>query len=151
MIVLDSSALLASLLAEPGDQVVGGQLLTGGLIGAANWSEVMQKMQAHDAWTVSRDVVLSFPLRVEPVGRLDAESAARLWQRGSGLSLADRLCLALALALAQRTKSVALAADLRGRTSKGSASSVGPAPPGGRHRSTASTRRRSRCSRSEHP
>ena len=107
MIVFDSSALLAYLLAEPGEEVVAGQLLEGGLIGAANWSEVMQKMQAHDAWTVSRDVLLSFPLRVEPVERLDAESAARMWRRGSGLSLADRLCLALA----QRTKSVALTAD----------------------------------------
>jgi ribonuclease VapC len=31
---------------------------------------------------------------VEPVTRLDAESAAELWSPGSGLSLADRLCLA---------------------------------------------------------
>jgi ribonuclease VapC len=35
-------------------------------------------------------------LAVEPVQADDAENAARLWRRGAGLSLADRLCLATA-------------------------------------------------------
>ena len=46
-------------------------------------------------------------LAVEPVVSADAEAAARLWQRGSGLSLGDRLCLATA----QRLGAVVWTAD----------------------------------------
>ncbi len=95
MTVFDSSALLAFLLDEPGGGLVHDRLQAGGSIGAANWSEVAQKLQAHGVWAASRDVLLSFPIDVEPVGRTDAEFAARLWRRGAGLSIADRLCLAL--------------------------------------------------------
>lgn len=34
-------------------------------------------------------------VEVEPVTAADAEWAARRWKRGEGLSLGDRLCLAL--------------------------------------------------------
>ncbi|MFT4299437.1 MAG: hypothetical protein QM597_07380 [Aeromicrobium sp.] len=39
--------------------------------------------------------LLSFPLSIEPVTVEDAELAARLWSDTPGLSLGDRLCLAL--------------------------------------------------------
>ena len=52
-------------------------------------------------------MLLSFPVHVEALLRTDAEEAARLWRRGSGLSLADRLCLALA----ERLRSEVVTAD----------------------------------------
>ena len=39
---------------------------------------------------------VSYGVRVEPVNGQDAEWAARRWKRDEGLSLSDRLCLALA-------------------------------------------------------
>jgi PIN domain nuclease of toxin-antitoxin system len=56
---------------------------------------------------VARAVLLSYPLTIEPVGVEDAERAAELWSAGTGLSLADRMCLALA----DRVDGVALTAD----------------------------------------
>jgi len=44
-------------------------------------------------WSLARGLLLSYGLRIEPVLGADAEQAAQLWRRGSGLSLADRLCL----------------------------------------------------------
>jgi PIN domain nuclease of toxin-antitoxin system len=46
-------------------------------------------------WDWVRALLLSYPLVVEPVTVEDAEGAAGLWRKGSGLSLTDRLCLAL--------------------------------------------------------
>ena len=48
------------------------------------------------AFMPPQGLLLSYGLRVEPVLAEDAEAAARLWRAGSGLSLADRLCLATA-------------------------------------------------------
>lgn len=42
-----------------------------------------------------RALLVSYNLTVEAVIEDDAERAARRWRRGEGLSLADRLCLAL--------------------------------------------------------
>lgn len=97
MNVFDASALLAYLQGETGSEVVKTQLETGGVCGAANWSEVAQKVRAAGAdWSLARSLLLSFDLRIEPVTEADAEKAAELWHRGAGLSLGDRLCLALA-------------------------------------------------------
>jgi ribonuclease VapC len=38
---------------------------------------------------------MSYPVEIEPVTVDDAERAALLWKPDSGLSLGDRLCLAL--------------------------------------------------------
>ncbi|WP_375400456.1 PIN domain-containing protein [uncultured Amnibacterium sp.] len=96
MTVFDASALLAFLREEPGSDVVEHNLTSGGRVGAANWSEVAQKVATEPtAWPIARDVLLSFDLVVEPVTRADAEAAAALWPAASHLSLADRLCLAL--------------------------------------------------------
>lgn len=95
MNVFDASALLCFLRDEPGSETVARELEHGGRCSAANWSEVAQKVLSHDGdWELAAGVLLSYPLMVEPVLRSDAELAAQRWTRGSGLSLADRLCLA---------------------------------------------------------
>lgn len=100
MKVFDASALLAYLHGETGHDAVAEQLRSGGVCGAANWAEVAQKVQAAGAdWSVARSLLLSFDLVVEPVIEADAERAAAMWRPGSGLSLGDRLCLALAARL----------------------------------------------------
>ncbi|MET4637268.1 PIN domain-containing protein [Mycetocola sp. 2940] len=97
MTVFDASALLAYLRGEAGSGHVRTQLERGGVCSAANWSEVAQKVIAAKAdWDLARSLLLSFELVVEPVTASDAEKAAALWRSGEGLSLADRLCLALA-------------------------------------------------------
>ena len=108
MNVLDASALLAFLQGEPGADQVEEVLVGGAVCGAANWSEVAQKVLAAGRdWPLARALLLSYALEVEPVGADDAEWAARRWTRGEGLSLGDRLCLALA----HRREVVAWTAD----------------------------------------
>lgn len=93
--VVDASVVLAWLQDEPGADEAE-PLLMDGVIGAANWSEVLQKVRQHGApaGVVAR-LLSSFGLTVLDVTRADAEIAADLWERGTHLSLADRLCLAL--------------------------------------------------------
>lgn len=95
-VVIDSSAILAFLQDEEGADVVEAAFDDDPLCGAANWSEVAQKVIAAGRdWSLARALLLSYDVRVEPVVTEDAEWAARRWRRGEGLSLADRLCLAL--------------------------------------------------------
>ena len=108
MTVFDASALLAFLGGETGAEVVESELAAGGACSAANWSEVGQKVQAAGVdWILARALLLSFDLAVEPVTVEDAEWAAARWRRSEGLSLADRLCLALG----HRLQDVVLTAD----------------------------------------
>ena len=94
---MDASAILAFLQGEDGSEIVESALLEGAQCGSANWSEVAQKVLAAGRdWEVVRALLSSYEVRVEPVTVDDAEWAARRWKRGEGLSLADRLCLALA-------------------------------------------------------
>ena len=95
--VVDASVVLAWLQDEPGADAAERHLMEG-VIGAANWSEVMQKARQHGAPTgrVGR-LLASFGLRVVEVTAEDAVHAAELWRPGAGLSLADRLCLALGI------------------------------------------------------
>jgi len=96
MTVLDASAVLAFLQEEPGADEVEGAL-PGACMSAANWSEVAQKVHSRGAdWETARALLLGYGMLIEPVTAEDGERAARLWQRGTGLSLADRLSLALA-------------------------------------------------------
>lgn len=96
MTVLDASALLAFLQDERGSDVVQAALEQRAVCGTANWSEVAQKVISHGRnWDLAKALLLSFGLGLEAVTVADAESAARRWKKGSGLSLADRLCLAL--------------------------------------------------------
>lgn len=97
MTVIDSSALLAFLQREAGAEVVERALERGAVCGAANWSEVAQKFRQHGRdWSLAAGLLNSYALVVEPVTIDDAETAARRWSSGDGLSLGDRLCLALA-------------------------------------------------------
>lgn len=106
--VLDASALLAFLQDEPGGDVVEDALVEGALCGAANWSEVAQRVLAAGRdWELVRALLASYDLVVEPVSAEDGEWAALRWRRGEGLSLADRLCLALG----EREGADVLAAD----------------------------------------
>lgn len=100
MTVFDASALLAFLAGEQGADVVEEALDEGGLCSAANWSEVAQRVIAAGGdWDLARALLFAYPLQVENVTEQDAEWAAHAWRRGSGLSLADRLCLAAAARL----------------------------------------------------
>ena len=94
--VRDASAVLAFLLGEDGADAVEDALAGDPRCGAANWSEVAQRvLSAGRDWELARALLASYGVQVEPVGPDDAEWAARRWRRGEGLSLADRLCLAL--------------------------------------------------------
>lgn len=99
--VLDASAVLALLFAEAGADQVASHIAAGAVISAANLSEVATTLVRRDLdWKtiVSR---LSEQVDVEAVSSEDALAAAQLYQTGKrvGLSLGDRLCLALALRL----------------------------------------------------
>ncbi|MGH3439088.1 MAG: PIN domain-containing protein [Sciscionella sp.] len=99
--VLDTSAVLAWLREEPGADVVD-CLLEEAIMGAANWSELAQKLLQHGAdahQTTARLATLG--LTVEAFTAADALRAAELWPatRRAGLSLGDRACLALATRL----------------------------------------------------
>lgn len=97
--VIDASVVLAWLQDEPGSEMAERHMVEG-MIGAANWSEVLQKARQHGAQPglVAR-LLTSFGLQVVDVTAEDAERAADLWVSGSMFSLADRLCLALGLRL----------------------------------------------------
>jgi PIN domain nuclease of toxin-antitoxin system len=97
--VVDASVVLAWLQDESGSDEAEPHLMEG-TIGAANWSEVLQKARQHGGQPalVAR-LLSSFGLQVSDVTGEDAERAAELWTAGSDLSLADGLCLALGLRL----------------------------------------------------
>jgi ribonuclease VapC len=95
-VVLDASALLALMDAEPGQEAVAA-VLPGALVSAVNLAEVVSKLaergmpaaQAHaDALGID---VTAFEAELA----LDA-GALRPLTRAAGLSLGDRCCLALA-------------------------------------------------------
>jgi ribonuclease VapC len=98
-VVIDASVVLAWLQDERGSDIAERHMVDG-IIGAANWSEVLQKARQHGAQPglVGR-LLTSFGLRVVDVTAEDGERAADLWAARSILSLADRLCLALGLRL----------------------------------------------------
>lgn len=95
-VVVDASAVLAYLQGEDGSDVVEACFAEGARCGAANWSEVAQRVLAKGRdWDLVRALLISYEVGVEPVLEEDAEWAARRWRRREGLALADRLCLGL--------------------------------------------------------
>ena len=98
--VLDSSAVLAWLQEEAGAEVID-PLLDGGVMSAANWAEVLQKVMAKeaDAEATAADLLV-LGVTVEPLTEDDGLAVARWWVRARHLSLGDRCCLALAERLA---------------------------------------------------
>ncbi len=92
--LLDASAVLTWLQQEPGAEQVD-HVIERSAIGAANWSEVLQKTWQHgrNADEVAA-LLLGLGLEVQPVTAEIAAEAARIWSLCSDLSLGDRLCLA---------------------------------------------------------
>lgn len=115
-VLLDASAVLAFLQNEPGADLVEQHLGAGAACTAVNWSEVAQKVHAAGGdWKLARSLLKSYALRVEPVSEIDAEWAAERWRRGEGLSLADRVCLAVA----SRLSVLAVTADRSSGSAEG--------------------------------
>lgn len=108
-VVLDASAVLALLQEEQGADEVEG-LLDGASMSCVNLSEVIQKAEQHGVETEG----LEYDLEALGIEFRDFDLAitrptAELWSTGSGLSLGDRACLALAKA----TDATAITADRR--------------------------------------
>ena len=99
--VLDASALLAMLHAEPGGEEVQKVLQTSS-ISSVNWSEVVQKSleRGVEVEGMRQDLEV-LGLEIVPFSAAQAERAAflRALTRHLGLSLGDRACLALAAEL----------------------------------------------------
>lgn len=107
--VLDASALLAYLRAEPGGAVVREVLEFDAVINAVNWTEVLTRLgELTDQPVELLNTELAGAglggdlLPVIPVTHRDAVAAAALRSvtRPLGLSLADRACLATGMRLA---------------------------------------------------
>ena len=98
--VLDASALLCVMLGEPGADAVAA-LMSDAIIGAVNLSEVVAKLQERGVPNAVIDESLDeLGLMIIPFDTDHALRAGKLRvvTRGSGLSLGDRACLALAMA-----------------------------------------------------
>lgn len=96
--VLDASAVLAHLFGERGGEKVLTEL-RGAEVSAVNWAEVIQRAMALGAdCDTLRPQFERAGARIVPVEVEHAELAARLREptRSAGLSLADRICFALA-------------------------------------------------------
>lgn len=97
MNIFDASALLAYVSEERGRETVEATLESGGYCTAANWAEVAQHVRLKGGdWLLTRSLLLSTGLTLAPISMDDPEWAADRWRRGEGLSLADRLCMAVA-------------------------------------------------------
>lgn len=97
-VVLDSSAVLAVVNAEPGAARVM-QLLDGALLSAVNHAEVVTKLVERGIGREkARSVVLGIGVEVVEfeIDLADRTGELRRATRHLGLSLADRACLALA-------------------------------------------------------
>lgn len=101
-VVLDASALLAALNGEPGAEKLTLELLSTAVISTVNLAEVQSKLVARGlspdvAWTAAlvpvKEAIPFTAQQAKAAGSMVAET------RGLGLSLGDRACLALGLAL----------------------------------------------------
>lgn len=91
--------MLAWLQQEPGGERVGA-FIEEGIVTAANWSEILQKARQHGADPQEVGLMLrSLGLEVTEITREDGERAAAIWEKGTPLSVGDRLCLAVGLRL----------------------------------------------------
>ncbi len=109
MVVLDTSAVLALMLDEPGSEVVLARLQNG-MISAVNVVEVLTRLVEAGLTIDEADTDFTgLNLEIVPLDHRLAKGAAglRLLTRHRGLSLGDRACLALG----QREKLPVLTAD----------------------------------------
>jgi len=102
--VLDASALLALLFAEPGAERVADVIGEGAVISTVNLSEVAALLVRHGQEPEQALGAVREQVAVELFTPEDALAAARLspLTAPKGLSLGDRACLALAKRLAAR-------------------------------------------------
>jgi len=101
VIVLDASALIALVNDEAGADVIG-QAVTedDATISTVNYSEALQKAARQNVAPEVVDAAIEgLGITVNPFSRLDARLTASFYRHRSGLSLADRVCLALARSL----------------------------------------------------
>jgi len=108
-VVLDASALLAALNAEPGAETVVA-VLADAIISAVNYAEVVSKLVERGvSGEVVREAVTNTNVKVIDfdVGLAERTGTLRVQTRHLGLSLGDRACLALA----ERAGIPALTAD----------------------------------------
>ena len=98
--VLDTSAVLALLLGEPGAETVADAIADGAAMSTVAYAEVATVLIRND---LDLDVLVQVAaqMRVELFTTADANAAAALIVQGErlGLSLGDRACLALAIRL----------------------------------------------------
>lgn len=101
-VVLDASVVLAFLYEEPGAEKLTRELLAEATISTVNLAEAATKLiqGGDDPGSVWRDLEFFFP-SAETFTKDHARVAAKLVEqtRALGLSLGDRACLALAIAL----------------------------------------------------
>jgi PIN domain nuclease of toxin-antitoxin system len=100
-IVVDASAVLALLQGEPFGKF-DPERIVGAAISAVNLAEVLTKLlSAGLSRHHAEDAAAALNFRVVPFDKQQARDAAGLWPATSrgGLSLGDRACLALGLAL----------------------------------------------------
>lgn len=103
--VPDASALLAYVQGEAGREIVGAAIVSGAVINAVNYAEVLTRLTHDGADAASTDRRLRRQglagelLDVVPLREDDAAAIARLrtLTRRQGISLGDRACLATGL------------------------------------------------------
>jgi ribonuclease VapC len=102
-VVLDSSAVLALILNEPGGNKVGDLLALAEsesdlriAIGVVNWCEILTRLyRDHASMTIQELVALLGGVELVPFARAEADLAADYSRTYPELSLGDRACLAL--------------------------------------------------------
>jgi len=107
--ILDASAVLAFLLAEPGRDIVLRAMVEGADITSVDMAEVLTRYVLRGAREEADNLRRQLPVTIVPVDEDFAYRAAMMAQatRRAGLSLGDRICLALV----QRTHEPVLTAD----------------------------------------
>ncbi|MGO9319139.1 MAG: PIN domain-containing protein [Terracidiphilus sp.] len=101
-VVLDASAILAIVFDEPGKERLTAEILDVSVVSTVNLAEVQTKLikkgfESEEAWWDAVHIVVA----VEPFTADHAKIAGDLIAKAEpyGLSLGDRACLALAIAL----------------------------------------------------
>ncbi len=104
MVVLDASALVAYARGEPGAQIVAERLRRGEriIVSAVNWAEAAGKLREYRMTpAILRQALAASGVEIVSFAEADAKIVGELTPRWRllGLSLGDRVCLALAISL----------------------------------------------------
>jgi PIN domain nuclease of toxin-antitoxin system len=99
-VILDASALLAFLNSETGADIVEARMAEGASMSSVNLSEVVAKLNEQGMPLLEiKNVVSDIGLQIEPFDEASAYVTGELRQptKQVGLSLGDRVCLALGI------------------------------------------------------